>query len=449
MPKLELVVGRVERKRRRGERPNPTFDCWTCLSHTLHSQSRATSSTSTDMSSDAAMLESLDQSQVQSRDQSLVLCDERVLETPPSTGPPHSFNLLILHSAPTLLILRLLSATTSLLLYCLSSLSPLFSVLMASSKSLPPFSSVVVDRYGELDAVVQFTDSATLPQPSASQVTVRVLSAAVNPIDWKVITGLFQKYFPIPFPYVPGFDLAGVVVQVGSAVTRLKVGDEVYADSSITAGAFSQYANVEAEELAIKPKSISFAEAAALPLAAESSLTALEKGGIKRGDRVLVTGGAGGTGAYAIQIAKALGASEVIAVVSSRHVDYVKSIGADVVIDYTSSSITKSGVRDVDVVYDTVGGYWEDAKTALAPTGKFVTITFWETAPSSPQYVSHILKPSYTHLDRISQWVESGLIKTHIEKEFPFTRDGVRQMLEHSKAGKTRGKVVLKVAAAQ
>jgi NADPH:quinone reductase-like Zn-dependent oxidoreductase len=320
--------------------------------------------------------------------------------------------------------------------------------MSTSTTALPAtFSGVVIDRSGPLRDVLQLSKDLTLAPPTPTQVTVRVIAAAANPVDWKIATGLFAPYgLPKAFPHYVGFDLSGVVVQVGSAVTRLTVGDEVYADGFTQAGAFSEFTNVEAEEVSLKPHSISFAEAAAIPLAAETSLTSLEKAGIKRGSRVVVIGGAGGTGMYAVQIAKALGAAEVVAVVSSRHVEYVKSIGADVVVDYTQTSLAESGVKDVDVVYDTVGGHWEDAQKVLADTGKFVTIAFWEPAPASKQYTSHLLTSSHKHLDRITEWVNSGKIKTYIEKEFPFTQDGVRDMYEYSQAGKTRGKVVLKIA---
>jgi NADPH:quinone reductase-like Zn-dependent oxidoreductase len=277
-------------------------------------------------------------------------------------------------------------------------------------------------------------------------VTVAVEYAAMNPIDWKIVEGVdvFVKFgLPGHFPYLPGFDLAGRVVAVGSDVTRLSLGDEVYADGFTRSGAFSQFANVEESEVSVKPRNVSFREAAALPLAAETSLTSLEKAGIKRGDRVLIIGGAGGVGAYGIQIAKALGASYVAAVVSSRHAEYVRSIGADAVIDYTATRLSQSSLADFDVIYDTVGGSWEEAHALLAPTGKFLTIAFWEPAPASPQYVTHLLSSSHRHLDRITAWVEQGLIRTHIDKEFDLTEQGVRAMFEYSKAGRTRGKVVL------
>ena len=321
---------------------------------------------------------------------------------------------------------------------------------MSTHQPLPStYSGVVVHNYGPASEALQISHSLPLDPPSPTQVTVRVEYAAVNPIDWKVVEGVevFRKAgLPGRFPYVPGFDLAGRVVAVGSDVHRLRVGDEVYADSFVQAGGFSQYANVEEAEASLKPRNISFKEAAALPLAAETSLTALDKAGIKAGDRVLIIGGAGGAGAYGIQVARALGASFVAAVVSGRHADYVTSIGADAVIDYTATTLSSSGHRGFDVIYDTVGGYAQDASTLLAPTGRFVTIAFWDALPDSPQYVTHLLPSSHQHLDRITAMVEQGLIRTHIEKEFELTEQGVRAMYEYSKAGKTRGKVVLKVA---
>ena len=138
---------------------------------------------------------------------------------------------------------------------------------------------------------------------------------------------------------------------------------------------------MEKKQVSRKPRNGSFAEAATIPLAAETALTALEKAGLKPGVRVMVIGAAGGCGIFAIQIARALGATEVVAVVSGRHTQLVKRLGADTVIDYTTSSIRQSGVNGIDVVFDTVGGYWEEAKDSLAPSGQFVSIAFWEPRP--------------------------------------------------------------------
>ena len=322
---------------------------------------------------------------------------------------------------------------------------------MSAGSSLPShYSGVVVYGYGASSEVVTVSQSLPLHAPSPSQVTVRVEYAAMNPIDWKIVEGVevFVKFgLPGRFPYTPGFDLAGRVVAVGSNVKRLSVGDEVYADGWTRAGGFSQFANVEEAEVSVKPRNVSFHEAAAIPLAAETSLTTLEKAGLQAGDRVLVIAGAGGCGAYGIQIAKVLGAAFVATVVSSRHSDFVRSIGADAVIDHTTTRLSGSGYQGhFDVIYDTVGGYWNEAASLLAPKGRFISIAFWEPAPDSPQYQTHLLSPSHQHLDRITAWVEAGLIKTHIDKEFELTEQGVRAMFEYSKAAKTRGKVVLKVA---
>ena len=300
---------------------------------------------------------------------------------------------------------------------------------MSSNASLPThYSGVVVSGYGPSSSVLTVSNSLPLHPPSPTQLTVRVEYAGCNPVDFKIAEGVkvFRDFgLPAAFPYIPGFDLSGRVVAVGSAVQRFKVGDEVYADGWTKAGAFSQYANVEQAEVSRKPSNISHREAAGIPLAAETSLTALEAAGLKRGDRVLVIAGAGGAGAYGIQIAKALGASYVATVVSGRHREYVQSIGADAVIDYTQTALSESGNQgQFDVIYDTVGDYWKDAKTLLKPSGKFVTIAFWEENPGSPQYMTHVLPASHEPLDRITAWVEEGLIKTYVEKEFEMTEQG-------------------------
>jgi len=319
-----------------------------------------------------------------------------------------------------------------------------------SASSLPSTQrGVVINQYGQLANVLTLKHDLPIPKPSASQVLVRVSHAAINPIDWKLAVGEFP-WVPLTFPHIPGFDVSGTVVSVGSSVTRFNVGDRVYGDGFTRSGTFQQYSVVEEEELSMMPPNISMPEAAGIPLAAETSLTALNKAGVKGGSRVLIIAAAGGCGAYGVQIAKALGASQVVGLTSTKNVEFVLQLGADTVVDYTQTKLSASSVRDIDVVYDTVGGYWDEARHVMKPNGKFVTIAFWETPPKSQEqgtheYFAHILTSSHTHLDTISEWVKQGKIKTNIDKIFPFTQAGVVALYEYSKAGKTRGKAVINI----
>ena len=325
-----------------------------------------------------------------------------------------------------------------------------------SSTALPATqSAVVVDKYGPLSESVRLVHDAPVPSPSPSQVLVRVSHASFNAIDAKIPQGLCASWLPLPLPSVLGYDLAGTVVAVGSAAQRLRVGDEVFSNSWGTIGSFRQFALVEEKEAALKPASMSMAEAAGVGMAGQTSLTALSQLLATPGQRIVITGATGGCGSFGLQIARALGAGEIIGVTSTRNLKLAKEMGADSVVDYTASTLLEAGVASgsVDVVYDTRGGYWSQAREVLRPGGVFITIAFWDPKPSdeergSLQFVPHFCEVTHASLERLGQWADEGRLKTYIDRVFPFTQQGVLSMYEESFSGRVRGKLILDVAGA-
>ncbi len=331
--------------------------------------------------------------------------------------------------------------------------------------------AIVQSRYGEAGDVLSFSASHPVTPPSPTQVQVRVHAASINPIDWQMIEGNRSLLVSRPFPFVPLFDLAGVVVAVGDAVTRFKVGDAVHADNKKDGGGASEFANVEQDLVSPKPESVSFAEAAAIPLAAQTALLALEKGGVGEGSRVCVVGASGGVGSFAVQIAKALGAAHVVGVCSGKNEWFVRSLGADATIDYTSTK-PHEAIRDrsMHAVIDSVGGreQWVEAQKILKPGGKFVTISRDEdgkvTVGSALSmiwtilgrklgsfvgdrigYVPVFLDASHGLLDRVDEMVEAGKVEVHLGARYEFGLEGVVGAIEQGKMGRTVGKSVVEL----
>src|SRR5204863_8398696 len=192
-----------------------------------------------------------------------------------------------------------------------------------------------------------------VPEPKENEILVRVIASGVNPADPLILNGKFAKEFGTHLPLILGYDMAGVVVKTGSKVTKLKVGDPVYA-YLLWVGGWAEYCISNEGESAIKPKSLNFVDASAVPLAALTAWQALiDIGKIDKGQTAMMHGGSGGVGSFAIQIAKARGA-KVSATGSTANQDFLKQLGADVTIDYTKQKF-EDVAKDVDVVLDSVG----------------------------------------------------------------------------------------------
>ena len=223
-------------------------------------------------------------------------------------------------------------------------------------------SGAVHSEYGSPSSVLSMDVSRPTVPPGPSEVQIRVVCAGMNPADVRIVEGDFRSFMPLTFPHVAGFDCSGVVTAVGSQVVRddLRVGQSVYACCAFAiGGAFQQFVCVDESLVSVKPSSMSFAEAAAVPVAGSTALTALLQGGVKAGSRVVVIGAAGGCGTFAVQMAKALGASLVVGVTSAANAEYVRSLGADQTIDshgpITSPLSTRHPLKDIDVIFDAMG----------------------------------------------------------------------------------------------
>jgi NADPH:quinone reductase-like Zn-dependent oxidoreductase len=229
--------------------------------------------------------------------------------------------------------------------------------------------AVVQDRYGT--AAVLATREIPRPRITENQVLVRVRAAGVNIADWAVMNGLPYIARPVygmrkPKNEVRGTDFAGVVDAIGSGVTRFKPGDEVFGSAQ---GSYAEYAAAAEDELALKPARLTFAQAAASPMAGLVALQALRD--IQPGQKVLINGASGGVGTFAVQIAKSF-AAEVTGVCSTRNMEMVRSIGADHVIDYSAENFTSGGKR-YDLILDNVSNHsLSDLRRCLTPTGTLV-----------------------------------------------------------------------------
>ncbi|WP_428937855.1 NADP-dependent oxidoreductase [Fontivita pretiosa] len=288
-----------------------------------------------------------------------------------------------------------------------------------------------------------------LPVPGPGQMLVRVHAAAVNPIDWRIRSS-GRRLSGDAGPYVPGFDLSGVVVSIGPQVSRFKPGDEIFAMLDLRrGGAYAEYAVVSESEAAGKPASASFLQAAAVPLVALTAWQALfDTAALQPGQTILIHGGAGGVGSMAVQLAKWKGAT-VIATASAGNHEFLRSIGADRVIDYRTERFEQI-VRDVDVVLDTVGG---DTQTrsfqVLRRGGILVSIVgppSRKLAEEAGVRVASILvRPDFRQLAQIAQLIDAGQIKPVVSHVFPLSQAAAAH--QQSETRHTRGKIVLEIVA--
>lgn len=301
-----------------------------------------------------------------------------------------------------------------------------------------------------------FSSDVPTPTAKAGEVLIRVLASSVNPIDWKCLSGALKAAFPVPFPdFVPGFDAAGVVAAVGEGVERLKVGDCVWTDvirrtdAGVILGAYSQYVSVPQTKVSLAPTNMSPIQAATVPLASLTSLQMLQKVKAEKGTNVLILGASGGTGSFAVQIAKAMGCN-VTATCSGKNSEFVKSLGADTIVDYREKK-WQDEVKDVDAVVDCVGEneVCKNANSVLKDGGQFVTIASQEirTHTFERGVVGSFLltnSESVSDLDQLKAWVESGAIKTTIAQVFPL--DKVADAFKTSMAGRVTGKLAIEIA---
>jgi NADPH:quinone reductase-like Zn-dependent oxidoreductase len=291
-------------------------------------------------------------------------------------------------------------------------------------------------------------EEAPVPTPKAGEVRIRVHAAGVNPIDWKVRSGRLQKNYPVPLPYIPGRDISGTIDALGSGVTGWKIGDAVIANSD--GGGFAEYAVVAAGDIAHKPAQLSHEQAAGIPVAALTAWrTLIEAANIQKDQRVLIHGGAGGVGSMAVQLAHWRGA-HVIATASERNHEYLKSIGADEVIDYRTTRF-EDAAKNIDVVLDTVGGETLARSPAvLGQGGLLLSIAGLPSAQACserglrcPRWSEQNPRYAGEQLQKLGQLFEAGTLNVTIEAAFPL--EHANQALELSETGRARGKIIVKV----
>jgi NADPH:quinone reductase-like Zn-dependent oxidoreductase len=328
----------------------------------------------------------------------------------------------------------------------------------------------VVDRYGRKNDIR--AGDMPLPKPREDDVLIQIHAAGVNPLDSKIRDGEFKLILPYRLPLILGNDLAGVVVRVGSRVRRFKPGDEVYArPHKDRIGTFAEFIAVKEDGVALKPTALTMEEAASIPLVGLTAWQALiEKGQLKKGQKVLIHAGSGGVGTFAIQLAKHVGAT-VATTTSERNIELVKRLGADIVIDYKKDDFS-AVLKDYDVVLDTQGGSaQEKSLRVLKPGGRLIGIAgppdpdfakemgaswFLKTAMRFLSYrirkaakrrdVSYsfvFMRPDGGQLSQIATLIDEGAIKPVIDRIFPF--ESTKEALAYVETGRVKGKVVIKI----
>ena len=315
--------------------------------------------------------------------------------------------------------------------------------------------AIVHNRYGSSE-VLEYKEIDP-PVLQDDDVLLRVVAASVNAGDLFTMRGSpwlarLSTGLPRPKDHVLGWDAAGVVEAIGKNVTRFKPGDAVYCASS---GTFADLARVNEDTVALKPASLSFEQAAAVPTAGFTALKGLRDAGkVQPGQKVLINGASGGVGTFAVQIAKALGA-EVTGVCSTRNVEMVRSLGADYVVDYTQEDFTRSGQR-YDLILDNAASRsFGDLRRALTPQGLILpnsgyggmryVIKAFALAPFMRQQASmFVAKSNSADMDALTELIEAGKVKPVIDRTYPL-RDAC-QAFRYLEEEHARGKVVLIVA---
>ncbi|HZR79293.1 MAG TPA: NADP-dependent oxidoreductase [Chthoniobacterales bacterium] len=315
----------------------------------------------------------------------------------------------------------------------------------ASAEPVPKtMKAVVAHEYGGPEKLK--LEEVPVPEPKENEVLVRVIASGVNPADPLILNGKYAKEFGTHLPLILGYDMAGVVVKTGAKVTKLKVGDPVYA-YLLWGGGWAEYCISNEAESAIKPKSLDFVKASSVPLAALTAWQAFELGKVQRGQTVLIHGGSGGVGSFAIQIAKALGA-RVIGTASAANQDLLKQLGADVAIDYAKPN-WESEVHDIDFALLPVGGDTMRRTYGVMKKGGTMATLISRADPAELEKRGIHGAPVFSHpnanqLSEITKLIDAGKIKPIVSQVLPVTEAAKAD--EQAETHHTRGKVVLKIA---
>ena len=329
--------------------------------------------------------------------------------------------------------------------------------------------AMIIDRYGKVPMRM-----AEVPTPEINEyeVLAEIHAASINPIDFKIRDGKVKMLLKYEMPLILGNDFSGVITKDGSKVTRFKVGDEIYArPRKNKIGTFAEYIAIHEDDIALKPKNLSFEEAASIPLVGLTSYQALHDiMQLQKGQKILIHAGSGGVGTFAIQLAKIMGAI-VTTTASEAGANLVTSLGADEIINYKTEKF-EDILKNYDAVFDTIGGATlEKSFNIIKRGGNIVSVSgmpnarfgkefgsgFFKTLLFSlaskkltalekkhnAQYSFLFMKPSGDQLRTIANYIEAGEIKPVIDRVFPF--EDAQKAMEYSEAGRAKGKIIVKI----
>ncbi|MGE1010270.1 NADP-dependent oxidoreductase [Bacillus cereus] len=329
--------------------------------------------------------------------------------------------------------------------------------------------AMIIDKYGKVPMRMA---EVPIPEINEYEVLAEIHAASINPIDFKIRDGKVKMLLKYEMPLILGNDFAGVIIKVGSKVTRFKIGDEIYArPRKNKIGTFAEYIAIHEDDIALKPKNLSFEEAASIPLVGLTSYQALHDiMQLQKDQKILIHAGSGGVGTFAIQLAKIMGAT-VTTTASEAGSDLVKSLGADQIINYKTEKFEEI-LKDYDAVFDTIGGTTlEKSFDIIKSGGSIVSVSgmpnarfgkefgsgFFKTflfslaskkltaleKKHNAQYSFLFMKPSGDQLRTIANYIEAGKIKPVIDRVFPF--EDAQKAMEYSEAGRAKGKIIVKM----
>ncbi|WP_394437824.1 NADP-dependent oxidoreductase [Streptomyces sp. SGAir0957] len=303
--------------------------------------------------------------------------------------------------------------------------------------------AITYDKYGD-NGVLSLTEQP-VPKVGPGEVLVRVRYAAVNPVDWKVMSGGLDAMMDTYFPVIPGWDVSGVVERVGIDTPEFTAGDEVYAYARkdyVHGGTFAEFVTVPARAVVAKPRSLSWGEAAGVPLAGLTAYQSLTRLGTGSGDTVLIHNAAGGVGTFGVQIAKALGA-RVIATASESNHDRLRELGAEPVAygDGEADRIKELAPDGVDVVVDYVGGVLDTTRAVLREGGRHASIADPDVIGAGGQWMW--ARPDAQGLRALADLADQGKLRVPVAETFPLER--VADAFALSQEGHVHGKILIKV----
>jgi NADPH:quinone reductase-like Zn-dependent oxidoreductase len=307
--------------------------------------------------------------------------------------------------------------------------------------------AVRIHTFGSSETLVY--EESPRPEPEAGQVLVRVHAVGVNPLDWKIREGWLQNFRHDSLPLILGGDISGIVEAVGYGVTSLQPGQEVYGVSNTMIGGYAEYGIAQADEIAPKPQSLDHVQSASVPIVAMTAWQALfEVGGMQAGEFVLVHGAAGGVGSFAVQFSKLQGL-HVIGTASTRDLEYVRTLGADGVIDYQSTPFEQA-ISKVGMVLDTIGGEtqtrsWQVLKSGGMLVSTAAPISEGIAAQYSVRGAMMSVQPRASLLTTIADLIDQGQVKINISRVFPLVE--ARQAQDLSQQGHAHGRIVLQAIA--